>query len=129
MADAAPSTSYRVLPVRLVGGGEPPMTRYLYIKPHASAADSLPKERALFVAGVPAALQGTALVDLFAQFGAVERAALHGSRLSAVVLYAAAEARDKLLRAATKGRTVEVQLAEPTAPHGLKGGWVEGGMG
>ena len=121
-AASAPSTSYRVLPVRLVGGGgAPALTRYLYIKPHASAADSLPKERTLFVAGVPVALQGAALVQLFGQFGAIERAALHGSRLSAVVLYAAAESRDKLMRAAAKGRALEVQVPEPAAPHGLKG--------
>lgn len=118
----APSTSYRVLPVRLQGPGCPPITRYLYIKPHASAADALPKERAVFVAGVPVALQGPALVQLFAQFGEVERAALHGSRVSAVLLYAAAEARDKLLRAAAKGRPVELQLPEPAGTHGLKGG-------
>lgn len=123
----APSTSYRVLPVRLVGaGGAPPATRYLYLKPHASAADALPKERALFVAGLPAALAGAPLLDLLSRFGEVERAALHGTRLSAVVLYAAAEGRDKLLRAAAKGKAQEIEVAEPAGPHGLKGAWLVG---
>ena len=116
----APSTSYRLLPVRLQGAG-PGTVRYLYIKPHASGQDSLPKDRALYVTGVPAALQGTALVELFAKFGEVERAALHGSRVSAVLLYAAAEGRDKLLKAAAKGRPVELKLQEPAGPCGLKG--------
>ena len=110
-ADQAPvaSTSYRTLPVRLLGPG-PPLVRYLYIKPHslqqqlgaeAAGADSaaaaggggLPKDRALYVTGVPAQLQGTALVELFAKFGDIERAALHGSGVSAVLLYAAAKVR------------------------------------
>ena len=115
-----PSTSYRLLPVRLQGPG-PATVRYLYIKPHASGQDSLPKDRAVYVTGVPAALQGTALVELFAKFGEVERAALHGSRVSAVLLYAAAEGRDKLLKAAAKGRPVELKLQEPAGPCGLKG--------
>lgn len=126
-----PSTSYRVLPVRLKTPGGPAVTRYLYIKPHSSPADQLPKERAVFVAGVPAALQGTALVDLFGRFGEIERAALHGSRVSAVLLFAAAEGRDKLMRAAAKARPVEMAAPEPEGPHGLKGGWAAclGGRG
>ncbi|EFN54303.1 hypothetical protein CHLNCDRAFT_53102 [Chlorella variabilis] len=113
------STSYKVLPVRLLGPG-PATVRYLYIKPH-TGEDSLPKDRAVYIAGVPAQLQGTALVELFARYGTIERAALHGSRVSAVLLYAAAEGRDKLLKAAAKGRPLELQLQEPTGPYGLKG--------
>lgn len=120
MAEA--STSYRVLPVRLVApSGGPPLTRYLYIRPHSSPEDGLPKDRAVFVAGIPQQLQGTALVDLFTRFGEIERAALHGSRVSAVLLYAAAAGRDKLMRATGKRRAVELQLPEPPEPHGLKG--------
>ncbi|KAI7841347.1 hypothetical protein COHA_004965 [Chlorella ohadii] len=123
MAEA--STSYRVLPVRLVApSGGPPLTRYLYIRPHSSPEDGLPKDRAVFVAGIPQQLQGTALVDLFTRFGEIERAALHGSRVSAVLLYAAAAGRDKLMRATGKRRAVELQLPEPPEPHGLKA-WVE----
>lgn len=120
MADE-PSTSYRVLPVRLVAAGAPPVTRYLFLKPHASDADGLPKERALFVAGVPLALAGPPLVELFASFGEVERAALHGSRTSAVLLFAGAEGRDAAMKAAAKGRARELRLPEPTGPCGLKG--------
>ena len=116
---AMASTSYKVLPVRLLGPG-PATVRYLYIKPH-TGEDSLPKDRAVYIAGVPAQLQGTALVELFARYGTIERAALHGSRVSAVLLYAAAEGRDKLLKAAAKGRPLELQLQEPTGPYGLKG--------
>jgi inositol hexakisphosphate/diphosphoinositol-pentakisphosphate kinase/ribosomal RNA-processing protein 7 len=114
------STSYKVLPVRLHGQG-PSRTRYLYLKPHASAADGLPKDRAVFVTGVPVTLEGTALVELFAKFGDIERAALHSTRVSAVLLYAAAEGRDKLLKAAAKGEPIELQLKEPTGACGLKG--------
>lgn len=125
MAEA--STSYRVLPVRLVApAGGPPLTRYLYLRPHASAEDGLPKDRTVFVAGIPLQLQGTALVDLFARYGEVERAALHGTRVSAVLLYAAAAGRDKLMRAAAKARPVELQLPEPPEPHGLKCGLRDG---
>lgn len=114
------STSYKVLPVRLHGQG-PTSTRYLYIKPHASAADGLPKDRAVFVTGVPVPLEGTALVELFAKFGDIERAALHGTRVSAVLLYAAPEGRDKLLKAAGKGKPIDLQLKDPTGVCGLKG--------
>lgn len=117
------STSYRLLPVKLTGpAGGPAVTRYLYIKQHASPADGLPKERALFVAGIPAALQGPPLVELFARFGEVERAALHGSRVSAVLLYHAAEGLAALLKAVAKGRPFELRLPEPEGPCGLKGG-------
>lgn len=117
------STSYRLLPVQLTGhGGGPAVTRYLYVKQHASAADGLPKERALFIAGIPAAFQGPPLVELFARFGEVERAALHGSGVSAVLLYHAAEGLAALLKAAAKGRPLEIRLPEPQGPCGLKGG-------
>ncbi|KAL4429356.1 hypothetical protein ABPG77_005130 [Micractinium sp. CCAP 211/92] len=119
------STSYSLLPVKLTGpGGGPAVTRYLYIKQHASPADGLPKERALFVAGIPAALQGPPLVELFARYGEVERAALHGSRVSAVLLYRAAEGLAALLKAAAKRRPLELRLPEPQGPCGLKA-WVE----
>ncbi|PRW59855.1 ribosomal RNA-processing [Chlorella sorokiniana] len=123
MAEA--STSYRVLPVRLIApSGGPPLTRYLYVRPHSSPEDGLPKDRAVFVAGIPQQLQGTALVELFGRFGEIERAALHSTRVSAVLLYAAAAGRDKLMRATGKRRAVELQLPEPPEPHGLKA-WVE----
>lgn len=119
------STSYSLLPVKLTGsGGGPAVTRHLYIKQHASPADGLPKERALFVAGIPAALQGPPLVELFARYGEVERAALHGSRVSAVLLYRAAEGLAALLKAAAKRRPLELRLPEPQGPCGLKGGGV-----
>jgi hypothetical protein len=114
------STSYRILPVRLLGSG-PSIIRYLYIKPHAATQEGLPKDRTLFVTGVPAQLQGTALVELFANFGVIERAALHVTRVSAVLLFAAAAGRDMVLKAAAKGRPVELQLPEPSGPCGLKG--------
>lgn len=120
MAEA--STSYRVLAVRLISpSGGPPLTRYVYVRPHSSPEDGLPKDRAVFVAGIPQQLQGTALVDLFGRFGEIERAALHGTRVSAVLLYAAAAGRDKLMRATGKRRAVELQLPEPPEPQGLKG--------
>jgi hypothetical protein len=125
-----PSTSYRLLAVRLVGpggGAGAATTRYLYLKPHASEADGLPKERALFVAGVPAALAGPPLVELFARFGEVERAALHASRTSAVLLFAGREGRDRALKAAAKGAPLELHLPEPTGPCGLKGWYGRGG--
>lgn len=114
----APSTSYRVLAVRLSPGSG--VVRHLFLKPHASAADSLPKDRTLFVAGIPARLDEAALMDLFSGFGEVERAAVHASKTSAVVLYAAAEGRDRALRVAAKGQAVELELREPQAPYGLK---------
>jgi len=120
MAADGPSTSYKVLPVRLTGAG-PGVVRYLYVKPHASQQDGLPRERALFVTGVPVALQGPPLVELFAQFGEIERAALHGSRVSAVLLYAAAEGRERLLKAAAKGRPLELSVPQPQGPCGVKG--------
>lgn len=120
MAEA--STSYRVLPVRLISpSGGPPLTRYLYVRPHSNPEDGLPKDRAVFVAGIPLQLQGTPLVDLFGQFGDIERAALHSTRVSAVLLYAAAAGRDKLMRATGKRRPVQLQLPEPQETHGLKG--------
>ena len=104
MAPAEPSTSYSVLPVR-VGKGAP-FLRHLYLKPHApgAAGSALPADRALFVAGLPAALGEGDLLALFSRFGEVERAALHASRVSAVVLYAAAEGRVRALRRAVLAR-------------------------
>ena len=121
MAPAEPSTSYSVLPVR-VGKGAP-FLRHLYLKPHApgAAGSALPADRALFVAGLPAALGEGDLLALFSRFGEVERAALHASRVSAVVLYAAAEGRVRALRRAAKGQALEVELAEPQGAQVLKG--------
>lgn len=54
----------------------------------------------------------------------MERIALHSTKRSAAVLYAQAAGRDALLRAAGKGRLLEVAAMEPRQPYGLKA-WVE----
>ena len=111
------STSYQALPLRL--GKRAPFLRYLFLKPHSG--DGLPRDRALFVAGLPAQLGEGDLLHLFSRFGEVERAAVHPSRASAVVLYAAAEGRARALKRAAKGAPVELELEEPAGPCGLKG--------
>lgn len=86
--------------------------------------DTVPTGRALFVAGLPAELHEGALLDLFSRFGDVERAAMHGSRLSAVILYAAKSGREAALKAAAKGKTLRLDVAPPPGTQGLKA-WVE----
>jgi hypothetical protein len=117
----APTTSYQALPIRLRPTSR--IVRHVYLKAHVGD-DSLPKERTLFVAGLPVALDEGALLQLFSRFGQVERAAVHGSRVSAVVMYAAASGRAAALKAAAKGKAVELDVAPPPRAHGLKG-WVE----
>lgn len=114
---AGESTSYRALPVRL---GRSKLVRHLFLKPHAGL-DSLPKDRTLFVAGLPVELDEGALLELCSRFGPVERAAIHASRVSAVVLWEAAAGRDAALKAAARGAVQHVDLPERTAPFGLKG--------
>ena len=116
------STSYYALPVKVGRRGQQPPTRHLFIKPHAAGADSLPRDRTLFVTGLPVAMDEGALLELFGRFGSVERAALHASKVSAVVLYEAASGRDAALAAAARGAVQAVELPEPSAPYGLKGG-------
>lgn len=113
------ASSYRVLPIKLHKNSK--IVRQLYIKAHASAQDSLPKDRTLFITGLPFQLDEGALLELFSRFGAVERAAVHASNVSAVVLYEAAAGRDAALQAAAKGAVQLVELPEPTVPFGLKG--------
>ena len=124
---AEPSTSYSVLPIKLHPNSA--ITRYLYLKPQTSTASSdtpgIPPGRAIFVAGLPAELHEGALLHLFSKFGEVERAALHGSRVSALVLYATKKGRDSLLKAAATGKIVKLDVQPPQAgPRGLKA-WVE----
>lgn len=117
-----PSTSYHVLHVKL-NSPNFHSTRYLYLKPHASQ-DGLPKDRALFISGLPVELDEGALLQLFSKYGEVERAAMHGSRVSAVVLYASKKGRDAALKAADKAKVAEVNPSPATKPFGLKA-WVE----
>ncbi len=118
MGSGDASTSYRVLPIQLGKGSK--IVRHLFIKPHAGA-DSLPKDRTLFITGLPFQLDEGGLLELFSRFGSVERAAVHASKVSAVVLYEAAAGRDAALQAAAKGRVQQLDLPEPSAPFGLKG--------
>jgi hypothetical protein len=112
-------SNYRALPIRLHKGSQ--LVRHLFIKPHVGQ-DSLPKDRALFVTGLPYQLDEGSLLELFSKFGRVERAAVHASKVSAVVLYSAASGRDGALQAAAKGLVQQIELAEPSEPFGLKGG-------
>jgi hypothetical protein len=121
MSDGA-STSYHALAIQLRRTSK--IVRYLYIKAH-TGEDSLPKERTIFVAGLPVELDEGALLQLFSKFGEVQRAAIHSSRLSAVVLYTGAAGQAAAIKAAAKGRKpLQLDLAPPAQPHGLKA-WVE----
>jgi hypothetical protein len=73
------SGGYRALIVQI--RGPVPFKKHLFLKPHRAESDSLPKERTLFVAGIPAGLGDVDLVELFSAFGGVERAAIHGSKV------------------------------------------------
>jgi ribosomal RNA-processing protein 7 len=123
------STSYRCLPLQL--HRDAPL-RYLYLKPavlggDGGAADQqedFARDCALFVAGLPAELDETTMLHIFAAYGEVERVALHGSRVSAVVVYASKKGRDSALKAAAKGKIAEIDLPAPSGPRGLKA-WVE----
>lgn len=116
------STSYCVLPVRLRRNAS--TLRNVYVKSHAGH-DSLPKDRTLFVTGLPFGLHEVGLLELFSKFGTVERAAIHGSKTSAVVLFETAASKLKTLSAAVHSITQELDMAEPDQPYGLKGGWLE----
>lgn len=118
---AEPSTSYSVLPIKLHPKSS--LVRHLYLKPQ-SGEGTQQQGRAVFVAGLPAELHDGALLELFSTFGDVERAAVHGSRLSAVVLYSTKKGRDTLLKAAAKGKTIKLDVSPPDGPQGLKA-WVE----
>lgn len=99
--------------------------RHLYIKQH-SGHDSLPKDKTLFIAGIPLEINESSLLNLFSTFGEVERVAIHGSRVSAVVLYSTASGRDAAIKAAKKNKPTLVQTAQlPTTYNfGLKG-WID----
>jgi hypothetical protein len=112
---------FRALPIRL--STSPTVLRHLYIKPHADA-DGLPKGPAVFVVGLPVLLHEAALMRLFSEFGEVERAAIHGRRTSAAILYADVAGRDRALRAAFEGRVINVDATPLEGPRGLKA-WVE----
>lgn len=119
-----PSTSYLVLPITLHPKSK--LVRYLYLKPQ-SGQGNIPQGRAVFVAGLPADLHEGALLDLFSRFGEVEKAAVHGSRLSAVVLYSSKQGRDAALKAAMKGKTIRLDIASlPTSGGSFQGlkAWV-----
>jgi hypothetical protein len=65
------------------------------------------------------------LLQLLAKFGEVERVAVHGSRVSAVVVYTDKRGRDALLKSATKGKVTVVNNAQEEGKYfGLKS-WVE----
>lgn len=115
------STSYSVLKLHLRGSSD--QTRYLYLKPH-TGSDALPKDRAIFVAGLPAQLGESSLLALFSRFGAVERVAVHPSRSGAVVLYEEAAGSSQAIKSARAGKAVRVDVTEPQTPFGLKC-WVE----
>ena len=113
------SASYEVLPVRLRRGG---LVRHIYVR-RGETSDNLPKDRTLFVNGLPAQLDEGSLLELFSRVGgSLERAALHGTKRSAVLLFETAAGREAVLQAAAKGKTVEYDLPEPSQPFGLKGG-------
>ena len=57
------------------------VTRFLYVRPHASESDSLPDERTLFVAGIPVRLNEEALLEVFSVFGPVLSAAVHPEKV------------------------------------------------
>lgn len=115
------STSYLALPIRLKGSGAAAQPlRYLYLKPH-SGNDTSSKDRALFVAGIPAPLDHDALMRLLSKFGEVERAAVHGSGLSAVIIYASPKGRDAVLKAAAAARATSIEVPPPQQAVGLKG--------
>ncbi|KAK9831949.1 hypothetical protein WJX81_001994 [Elliptochloris bilobata] len=111
-------------------------SKHLFIRPHhgagqADAAGSQKavaslSERALFVVGLPflhSDHQGV-VSRLFGAFGSVERVAVHAEQTSAIVVFAKVAARDKALKAAAKGRSLELELPLPDKPYGLKA-WVE----
>lgn len=118
---AETSTSYQAIPIIL--HPESTAVRHIYIRLHAGQ-DNLPKDRALFVVGLPIEFNEDALVQLFSKFGELERAAIHGSGLSAVVLYDSAKGVSKAQRAATKGRPIQLNVQRSEGPYGLKR-WVE----
>ncbi len=53
------------------------VTRFLYIRPHISAGDSLSADSVLFVSGLPVRLDEEALLEIFSVFGPVLSAAVH----------------------------------------------------
>jgi RNA recognition motif. (a.k.a. RRM, RBD, or RNP domain) len=97
--------------------------RHIYLRPHAGS-DTLPTDRTLFITGLPAKLSHELLAQLFSRFGDLERAAVHSSGLSAVILFAATKGLDKAMRAATKGRVIVLEPPEHTSAYGVKA-WVE----
>lgn len=129
---------YDVLQIDINESG---IIRHLYLKPAAMDATAsiedpgavrdsdegkqkVSKGRAVFVAGLPAQLDEVHLLRLFESFGEVRRAALHGTRTSAVVLFGSKKGYDAIFRAAKKGKVIPVQIQLPEGPHGLKA-WVE----
>ncbi|KAK9811435.1 hypothetical protein WJX72_003897 [[Myrmecia] bisecta] len=116
------SSGFVPLALRLKPGS--PFLRYLFLKPHKSDGGHLPKDRTLFVAGLPHNFDEDVLAELLAVFGAVDRVALHSSKMSALVLFKSDAGRDKALQAAKDARVLDFEMREPDKPYGLKG-WVE----
>lgn len=111
--------NYRALGLRL--DKRNPLLRYLYLKPHKGGTDGVPKERSLFVAGLPLKVgKQQQLVALFSVFGKVENCAVHPSKRSAIVVFESEARRDVVLSAAAAGQIVEYFIPETTGPTGLK---------
>ncbi|KAK9852561.1 hypothetical protein WJX84_007170 [Apatococcus fuscideae] len=100
------------------------VTRFLYIRPHASAGDSLPDDRSLFVAGLPVRFDEEALLETFSIFGPILSAAVHHEKTTALIVFGSSEGLQAAYDAANDRRVLEIELEEPTAPFGLKG-WVK----
>ena len=97
--------------------------RHLFVKRHVAENEHV-TERCLFVVGIPAGAIEDEFVELFSKFGVIERAAMHSSRTSALVIFESDKAMEKILKAIKRKKTFIWERKPRTQPFGLKA-WVK----
>lgn len=102
--------------------GSTAQLRHLFLKKHA-AENEFNDSRSLFVVGIPAGVIEEEVMEFFSKFGVIERAAMHSSRTSAMVIFESDKAMDKILKGVKKGKTFIWERKPRTQPFGLKA-WV-----
>ncbi|CAD7701481.1 unnamed protein product [Ostreobium quekettii] len=113
-----PRDDFRALPVRLRRGDA--FLRYLYVKAHRGDGQVAPRDRSLFVAGLPLRLgEQAALRALFSAFGDIRDSAVHPSKRTAIIVFQTPASRDATLAAAASGSVVEYIIPN-TEALGLK---------
>lgn len=102
-------------------GSDSTRLRYLFLRPHVDESTEHPS---LFVTGIPAGVTDEEFVRFAMKFGHVHTAALHPSRLSAIIVFASDKGMHSMMKAAKKGKPVIIERQVKKEAYGLKS-WVK----